>query len=101
MAVLGTTSWCKTMVIWLSTGGGSNTAQWASNMKGFKTKATNLSAESSDSASVENIGAMTMQDALPSTTVGIVHFDHDPNTAGSVAVGAPDQASNLTVGGTN
>ena len=76
---------------------GSNTAQWASNTAGFKTKATNLSAESSDSASVENIGAMTMQDALPSTTVGIVHFDHDPNTA----VGAPDQASNLTVGGTN
>ena len=73
---------------------GANTVQWASNTAGFKTKATNLSAESSDSASV---GAMTMQDALPSTTVGIVHFDHDPNTA----VGAPDQASNLTVGGTN
>ena len=80
--------------------GGSNTAQWASNMKGFKTKATNLSAESSDSASVENIGAMTMQEALPNTTVGIVHFDHDPDTAGGVAVSAPDEASNLTLGGT-
>ena len=80
---------------------GSNSVQWASNTAGFKTKATNLSAESSDSASVENIGAMTMQEALPNTTVGIVHFDHDPNTAGGVAVGAPDQASNSTLGGTN
>ena len=77
------------------------TVQWASNTAQFKTKATNLSAESSDSASVENIGAMTMQEALPNTTVGIVHFDHDPNTAGGVAVGAPDQASNLTLVGTN
>ena len=80
---------------------GSNSVQWASNTAGFKTKATNLRAESSDSASVEDIGAMTMQEALPNTTIGIVHFDHDPNTAGSVAVGAPDQASNLTLGGTN
>jgi hypothetical protein len=80
---------------------GSNTVQWTSNTAGFKTKATNLRAESSDSASVENIGAMTMQEALPNTTVGIVHFDHDPNTAGGVAVGAPDQASNVTLGDTN
>ena len=75
---------------------GSNSVQWASNTAG-----SNLRAESSDSASVEDIGAMTMQEALPNTTVGIVHFDHDPNTAGDVAVGAPDQASNLTLGGTN
>jgi hypothetical protein len=80
---------------------GSNTVQWTSNTAGFKTKATNLRTESSDSASVENIGAMTMQEALPNATVGIVHFDRDPNTAGGVAVAAPDQASNLTLGGTN
>jgi hypothetical protein len=80
---------------------GSNSVQWASNTAGFKTKATNLRTKSSDSASVDNIGAMTMQEVLPNTTVGIVHFDHDPNTAGGVAVGAPDQASNLTLGGAN
>ena len=82
---------------------GTTNAQWSSNTNGYKTQTTNLRTESPDSTSVVDTGAMTIQEALPDTFVDIVHFDHDPNSAGdaAVAVGAPDEASNRTLDGVN
>ena len=78
-----------------------NTPLWATGTHGHKAKATNLRTGSFNSTSDVNIGAMTMQEAPSNNSVGIIHFDHDPTSAGGVAVGAPDQAPSRTLDGTN
>jgi hypothetical protein len=77
------------------------TPLWSTGTNGYMTEATNLRTGSLNSTSDMNIGAMTMQEAPSNNSVGIIHFDHDPTSAGGVAVGALDQASNRTLDGTN
>lgn len=80
-----------------------NTPLWSTGTHGYKTEATDLRTGSLNSTSDMNMGAMTMQEA--NNSVGIIHFHHDPTSAGdgdvAVAVGAPDQTSNRTLDGTN
>ena len=75
-------------------------AQWATGTNGMK-KATNLRTRSSNSISVVKLGATPTQESLPHTLADIVHFDNDPHSAGDVAVGASDQASNRALDGIN
>jgi hypothetical protein len=83
---------------------GSNAVQWASGTDwALPKKAKNLRAASLDATHVANSSAMTMQGAVPHTLVKIAHFDKDAVSANGVGVGvgAPDQASNITLNGTN
>ena len=75
-------------------------AQWSTGTHGKK-KATNLRTESFNSASVANIGATKTQKSLPYILADILHVDNDPHSAGAVAVGASDQASNRALDGFN
>ena len=75
-------------------------AQWSTGTHGM-TKATNLRTESFNSASVANIGATKKQESLPYTLADAVHVDNNLRSAGAVAVGASDQASNRALDGIN
>jgi hypothetical protein len=80
---------------------GSPTSMWASKGHGgyLIPMSTNLRSESLDSTSIEDIGTIMMQEDLSEALVDIVHFDRDPNSAGTGAGGAPDQTSQLAVNG--
>ena len=80
---------------------GSPTSMWASKVHtGYLLPmSTNLRTESFNSTSIEDISTMTMQEDLPDPPVDIVHFDRDPNSAGTGAGVALREASNLEVDG--
>jgi hypothetical protein len=80
---------------------GSPTSMWASKVSGgyLIPMSTNLRTESLDSTHTEDIGTIMVQEDMSETPVDIVHFDHDPNSAGTRASGAPDETSQLAVNG--
>jgi hypothetical protein len=80
---------------------GSPTSMWASKVHGgyLRPMSTNLRTKSLDSTYTEDIGTIMVQEDMSETPVDIVHFDHDPNSAGTGASGAPDETSQLAMNG--